>query len=144
LSSSARGDKSASLAAIRNASRPPRWSTVLRALAETRKRTDRPSASESIVTLSRLGRNRRLVLRLEWLTRCPIWRVLPVSSHRHAMVKVLQAGPIKPIPLSRSDDAQGAERHRSWHLGMGRTYSGGALRGQGAASERFGRGLVGA
>jgi hypothetical protein len=34
-----------------------------------------------------LGKNRRLVLRLEWLTRWPIWRVFPVNSHRHAMIK---------------------------------------------------------
>jgi hypothetical protein len=28
-----------------------------------------------------------LVLRLEWLTRCPICRVFPVNSHRRAMIK---------------------------------------------------------
>src|SRR5262249_56993010 len=90
---------------------------------------------------SRLGRNRRLVLRLEWLTRCPIWRVLPVSSHRHAMVKVLQASLIKPpVPINQSDDAQGAERHRSWHLGMGRTYSGGGPWGERGARGRVGCG----
>jgi hypothetical protein len=30
-----------------------------------------------------------LVLRLEWLTRCPIWRVFPVSSQRHGMAEIL-------------------------------------------------------
>src|SRR5713101_8388531 len=35
---------------------------------ETRNRTFRPSASEMKVTLHRFGRNRRLVLILEWLT----------------------------------------------------------------------------
>src|ERR1700733_9416141 len=50
-----------------------------------RKRTDFPSRSDISVTLSRLGRKRRLVLRFEWLTRWPICRVLPVSSQRHAM-----------------------------------------------------------
>ncbi len=54
-------------------------------MAEMRSRTERPSASDMSVTLSRLGKKRRLVLRFEWLTRCPIWRVLPVSSQRQAM-----------------------------------------------------------
>jgi len=38
------------------------------------------------VTLSRLGRKRRLVLRFEWLTRWPICRVLPVSSQRQGLM----------------------------------------------------------
>src|SRR5262245_53864724 len=56
---------------------------VLSAFAEMRILTERPSASEIRVTLSRLGRNRRLVLMLEWLTLCPTCAVLPVKSHRH-------------------------------------------------------------
>src|SRR5215813_605114 len=60
---------------------------VLRAFAETRSFTERPSTSEITVTLSRLGRNRRLVLRFEWLTLCPTCAALPVSSHRRDMAK---------------------------------------------------------
>ena len=44
------------------------------------------SASEISVTLHRLGRNRRLVLRFEWLTLWPVCAALPVSSHRRDMV----------------------------------------------------------
>src|SRR6266581_1502221 len=87
LSSSTRGDSSASLAFMRKASRPPRWSIVLRAFADTRSLTERPSESDITVTLSRLGRNRRLVLRFEWLTLCPTCAPLPVSSHRRDMAK---------------------------------------------------------
>src|SRR5207302_817037 len=85
LSSSARSESSASLAFIRKASRPPRWSTVLNACAETRSFTERPSVSDIKVTFNRLGRNRRLVLRLEWLTLCPTCAPLPVSSQRRDM-----------------------------------------------------------
>jgi hypothetical protein len=42
-----------------------------------------------------------LVLRFEWLTRLPIWRIFPVNSQRHAMAVV-------PV-LSR---ASGAARRR--------------------------------
>src|SRR5580700_6397153 len=63
---------------------------VLSALAEIRNRIERLSASDNSVTLSRLGRNRRLVLRFEWLTRLPIWRIFPVSSQRHDMAIVPQ------------------------------------------------------
>src|SRR5215510_3544161 len=87
LSSSTRGESSASLAFIRKPSRPPRWSMVLRAFADTRSFTERPSASDITVTLSRLGRNRRLVLRFEWLTLCPTCAALPVSSHRRDMAQ---------------------------------------------------------
>jgi hypothetical protein len=38
------------------------------ALADTRRRTERPSVSDTSVTLHRFGKKRRLVLRLEWLT----------------------------------------------------------------------------
>src|SRR6266498_304234 len=47
--------------------------------------TERSSASEIRVTLQRLGRNRRLVLRFEWLTLWPVCAVLPVRSHRRDM-----------------------------------------------------------
>src|SRR6266478_6997853 len=65
FNSSARGDSSVAFAFSRNASRPPRWSTLLIALVDTRRRTLRPSALEMKVTLHRFGRNRRLVLMLE-------------------------------------------------------------------------------
>ena len=52
-------------------------------------RTERPSTSDCNVTLSRLGRKRRLVLRFEWLTLCPICRILPVSSQRRDMALFL-------------------------------------------------------
>src|ERR1700709_2295236 len=52
------------------------------ALVETRNRTFRPSASEMKVTLHRFGRNRRLVLILEWLTLWPTIGPLAVSSQR--------------------------------------------------------------
>src|ERR1700733_587359 len=119
LSSSARGDSSASLALSKKVSSPPRWSTVLSALAEMRKRTERLSASDNSVTLSRLGRNRRLVLRFEWLTRLPIWRVFPVSSQRHDMVVVPQkccrSSKVPPRPTPPNDD-----------VGCGRTYNQGS------------------
>src|SRR5262249_31362430 len=51
--------------------------------------TERPSASEISVTLSRLGRKRRLVLMFEWLTLCPTCARLPVSSHRRDIEKIL-------------------------------------------------------
>src|ERR1700737_2414930 len=82
FSPSAFGDSSVALALIINASKPPRWSTLLIALVETRNRTFRPSASEMKVTLHRFGRNRRLVLILEWLTLWPTCGPLAVSSQR--------------------------------------------------------------
>src|ERR1700704_3118166 len=89
FSSSALGDSSGPLALIRNASSPPRWSTLLIALVETRRRTLRPSVSEMKVTLHRLGRNLRLVLMLEWLTLWPTWGPLAVSSQRRDIAKIL-------------------------------------------------------
>src|SRR5664279_2661488 len=53
LSSSILGASSPSLALSRKASSPPRWSTVLSALAEIRTRTLRLSESEISVTLRR-------------------------------------------------------------------------------------------
>src|SRR5882757_10728096 len=51
--------------------------------------TERPSAAEISVTLHRFGRNRRLVLILEWLTLWPTWGPLAVSSQRRDMAKIL-------------------------------------------------------
>jgi hypothetical protein len=71
-----------------------------------RKRTERPSESDISVTLSRFGRNRRLVLRFEWLTRCPIWRVFPVSSQRHDMAIPRNLSRVQRPP---TDDMMGTE-----------------------------------
>src|SRR6202023_1807131 len=87
FSSRARGESTSALALIRKASRPPRWSPLLMALVETRRRTFRPSASEMKVTLHRFGRNRRLVLILEWLTLWPTIGPLAVSSQRRDIAK---------------------------------------------------------
>src|ERR1700740_3114092 len=66
-----------------------------------RSRTERPSASDISVTFSRFGRKRRLVLRFEWLTRWPIWRVFPVSSQRHGMTEI----PLNfPRPAARGNN----------------------------------------
>jgi hypothetical protein len=60
-------------------------------LAETRSLTERPSASENMVTLRRFGKNRRLVLMFEWLTLWPTWADLPVNSHRRDMADLVSA-----------------------------------------------------
>src|SRR5258707_11954500 len=41
------------------------------------------------VTLQRFGRNRRLVLMLEWLTLWPVWGPLAVSSQRRDICQIL-------------------------------------------------------
>src|ERR1700722_2609262 len=97
FSSSARGESSAALALIRKASRPPRWSTLLIALVETRRRTFRPSASEMKVTLHRFGRKRRLVLILEWLTLWPTSGPLAVSSQRRDIAKSSSVPACRPL-----------------------------------------------
>ena len=53
----------------------------------TRSRNLRPRVSEIKVTLRRLGRNRRFVLILEWLTLWPTSGFLPVRSQRHDMAQ---------------------------------------------------------
>src|ERR1700675_1477998 len=93
LRSSARGESLSALALIRNASRPPLWSTLLMALVETRRRTLRPSTSEMKVTLHRFGRNRRLVLMLEWLTLLPTSGPLAVNSQRRDIFRKSSAIP---------------------------------------------------
>src|SRR5262249_61771213 len=65
-----------------------------------------------MVTLSRLGRKRRLVLMLEWLTLCPTCAVLPVSSHRHDIEK--------PYPSKRLPDRASAHCQRLHHLRLRR------------------------
>src|SRR5690606_2948754 len=86
----ARWESSASSALARNASRPPRCSTVRRALAEMRRRKFWPSASDISVTWTRLGRKRRRVLLLAWLTLLPVMTDLPVSSQARDMSFNLQ------------------------------------------------------
>jgi hypothetical protein len=87
FSSRARGASCSSLALTRKASRPPRWSTDFNAWAQMRSRTERPRVSEMSVTLHKFGKNRRLLLRFEWLTLCPVWAILPVKSHRRDIGK---------------------------------------------------------
>src|SRR5580693_1560109 len=81
---------------------------VLSALAEIRNRIERLSASDNSVTLSRLGRNRRLVLRFEWLTRLPIWRIFSVNSQRHDMAVVPQRSRRGKRRLTTMWDMRGA------------------------------------
>src|SRR5258708_34038482 len=50
-----------------------------------RSRTGRPSASDSSETTCKLGRKRRLVLLLAWLTLLPVSTPLPVIAHFLAM-----------------------------------------------------------
>src|SRR5262249_1615070 len=54
------------------------------AAAETRSGT-RPSVSDNSEICCRLGRKRRFVLLLAWLTLCPTWTPLPVIMHLRAM-----------------------------------------------------------
>ena len=82
------GDRSSIAALARNASRPPRRSSVRSAEAATRSRTDRFNSSDWSVTLHRFGKNLRLVLRFEWLTLWPLWTAFPVSSQRRLMVLI--------------------------------------------------------
>src|SRR6185503_11378175 len=77
----------------RNASSPPRCSTERSALAEMRSFTVRPSTSEISDTLSRLGRKRRLVRLMAWLTLLPTITPLPVNSQRRAILKFLSKQP---------------------------------------------------
>src|SRR5258707_4015 len=96
LMSSARRDRSSALALIRKASRPPRRSTVFNALVEIRSLTERPSASDIMVTLTRLGRKRRLVFMFEWLTVCPTCAPFPVNSQRRDMLKTSRFRRLRP------------------------------------------------
>src|SRR4051794_11760387 len=97
------------------ASRPPRWSTDLMALVETLKRTLRPSASEMKVTLHRFGRNRRLVLMLEWLTLWPTWGPLAVSSQRRDILQ----NPLPSPTLPRQFRGRGAGVQNHVHFRNG-------------------------
>src|SRR5215470_2890860 len=98
FNSSARGERLPAWAFSRNASRPPLWSTLLMALVETRRRMLRPSDSDWNVTLQRFGRNRRLVLMLEWLTLWHTWGPLAVSSQRRDIVENPLPSPLDASP----------------------------------------------
>src|SRR6185503_9970481 len=64
--------------------------------------TERPSASEVSVTLTKFGMKRRLVLMLEWLTLWPTKGFLPVNSQRQAMAKILVKSPARrPAPVRK-------------------------------------------
>src|SRR5262245_2617312 len=103
---------------------------VLRAFADTRSFTERPSASDITVTLSRLGRNRRLVLRFEWLTLCPTCAPLPVSSHRRDMAKssLKRSG---ALPAHAASGRRNGASAPAGSVGRPRTYSGGGRKRQG-------------
>src|SRR6187431_801811 len=128
--SSAFGDSSVPLALIRKASKPPRWSTDLMALVETRRRTLRPSASEMKVTLHRFGRNRRLVLMFEWLTLWPTMGPLAVSSQRRDILQNPLPSPTHPSALWRA--RRGGSNSRPFQ--EPRTYRGRAAGRQGFAA----------
>src|SRR5580658_1319918 len=72
-----------------------------------RRRTERPSASDISVTLRRLGRNRRLVLILEWLTLWPTWADLPVNSQRRDIARPFRKSNARAKP-ARNRRAKGA------------------------------------
>src|ERR1700730_1123905 len=78
------GDNLPSGVAFRKASMPPLYSIVRIAAAERRIRTG-PSTSDNTEIVCRLGRKRRFVLTLEWLTLWPTWTPLPVMGHFRAM-----------------------------------------------------------
>src|SRR5271165_1188033 len=61
---------------------PPLCSTVRIARVDRRRRTDAPSTSDSREVSCRLGRKRRRVLLLAWLTLLPVSTPLPVISQR--------------------------------------------------------------
>src|ERR1039458_3224729 len=61
---------------------PPLCSMVRMARVHRRRRTDEPSASDSSEVSCRLGRKRRRVLLLAWLTLLPACTPLPVISQR--------------------------------------------------------------
>src|SRR5690348_15514994 len=76
--------------------------------------TERPSASEVSVTLTKFGMKRRLVLMLEWLTLWPTKGFLPVNSQRQAMAKILVKSPARrPAPVRDRRARDRSEEHTS-------------------------------
>src|SRR5579862_5982590 len=84
------GDSLASAAPLRKASIPPFFSIVRIAVVLRRSRTA-PSVSDNSEMRCRLGRKRRFVLMLEWLTLWPTWTPLPVTGHLRAMRHLVSA-----------------------------------------------------
>src|SRR3990170_2753189 len=84
------------------------------------------SASLSSVTLQRLGRKRRLVRRLAWLTLLPVSTALPVSSQRRAMALILL--------LKSRESRRCFSRVPEKRCNQRRRYTGMGLSGQGAAT----------
>src|SRR5260370_34797567 len=83
------GDNLPSGVAFRKASMPPLYSIVRIAAVERRSRTG-PSTSDNTEIVCRLGRKRRFVLTLEWLTLWPTWTPLPVTGHLRAISHLVQ------------------------------------------------------
>jgi hypothetical protein len=63
-----------------------------------------------MVTLTRLGRKRRLVFMFEWLTLCPTCAPLPVNSQRRDMAENLRVSAARQA--RGTDDASGLQRDR--------------------------------
>src|SRR5579863_6907273 len=88
----------------------------------SRNRTAPPSASESSEIICRLGRKRRFVLLLAWLTLLPTWTPLPVMMHLRAMAaprirslwqnaaRGLVSTPSSPVASSRAAGGKGGEQ----------------------------------
>ena len=87
LSSRTRGDELVVLRLHQEGVETAAMIDGLQRIGRNRSFTERPSASDISVTLNRFGRNRRLVLMLEWLTLWPTMRRLPVRSQRRDIAK---------------------------------------------------------
>src|ERR1700689_4652032 len=66
---------------------PPLCSILRMARVDRRRRTEVPSASDSSELSCRLGRKRRRLLLLAWLTLLPLSTPLPVISQRRDMFR---------------------------------------------------------
>src|ERR1043166_6935679 len=86
------GDNFPSGVPLTKASMPPLNSIVRIAAAESRSRTG-PSTSDNTEIVCKLGRKRRFVLMLEWLTLWPTWTPLPVTGHLHARREIVARDP---------------------------------------------------
>src|ERR1700674_5587094 len=62
-----------------------------------------------MVTFKRLGKNRRLVLRFEWLTLWPVCAVFPVRSHRRDMVSFLVSPKRAKAARNETDPRRGED-----------------------------------
>jgi hypothetical protein len=88
LSSRASSGRRRSGVPSRKASRPPLCSMVRMPLVDRRIFTGVPSTSDQNEVSCRLGRKRRRVLLLAWLTLLPVRTPLPVMPQRRAMAKI--------------------------------------------------------